>query len=358
MKDEELDLDESMAATMAEISEREAEDEPETEAPDVDSGDADEEVSEPIAAEDASEETVSEDESEDEVDSEESVEQKEEVTATGRNPPLSWRPSAKEKWNKLDPIIQDEILKREEDTSKGAQMLKEKASYGDRVQSAVSPYMAMIQSKGGTVEQFIQGMGNTYYRLTTGSPQERAATIQNLARSAGVDLSQIQPPSAQDQQLSPLYGEIQTLKQQLNQQNQQRAQQEDFAINQALTAFESETDENGLKHPYFSNVENEMIAIIPQIRQNNPSLSHIEVLNQAYDNSIWANPETRQLLQVQQDRKIEAERKRKAKEDAAKAQKANKVNLRKGGEHTPSQAKPTGTIDEEMAATMKKIQNR
>ena len=249
-------------------------------------------------------------------------------------------------------------MKREEDTSKGAQMLKEKASYGDRVQNAVSPYMAMIQSKGGTVEQFIQGMGNTYYGLTTGTVQERARVIQNLARSAGVDLSQIQPPSQQEQHLSPLYGEIQTLKQQLNQQNQQRQQQEDFAINQALTAFESETDENGLKHPYFSNVENEMIAIIPQIRQNNPSLSYIEVLNQAYDNSIWANPETRQLLQVQQDKKIDAERKRKAKEDAAKAQKANKVNLRKTGEHTPSQAKPTGTIDEEMAATMKKIQNR
>lgn len=356
---EDLNIDDTMEETLKEIRSRgETEDDNESETEAL-GDDSEESIVDEDAGTDESEGgTEADTDSERDAEAEVKGEAKESVQKVVKNPPLSWRPAAKEKFAKLDPLVQDEILKREEDMSKGAQMVKDKAAYGDRVSQAISPYMAMIQSRGGTVEQFIQGMGNTYYALTTGTAQERTRVIQNLARQAGVDLTQIQPPSPQEQQLSPLYQEIQQLKQQIQQQTRSSTQSEEFAIQQALTAFESETDENGLTHPYFSNVQSEMVAIIPQIRQMNPSLSHAEVLKQAYDNSIWANPETRQLLQVQQNRKADEERKRIAKERAAKAQKANKVNLSKKGEHDSKQAKTLGSIDDTIAETLKEIKTR
>jgi hypothetical protein len=353
---DELDLD--MEETLAEIRGREDDSEPEKE--DI----VEDEVEETDDSEedlgDSDTDDTSEEDSTEEDDSEAPDEETDSLAPTNNHAPASWRAASKDKWAKIDPDIREEILKREEDMNRGVQSLKEKSEYGSRLTNAASPYMAMIQSKGATLESFIVGQGNTMYGLQYGTPDQKVSILRNMAGMAGIDLANIQPPSEIERQLSPYMQKIQHLEQQINQQNQAATSQQDMSINQALTAFETEIDEKGgLTHPYFANVQNEMIAHIPLIRQNNPHFSHAEVLQQAYDNSIWANPDTRKQIQIQQDRMAEQERKRKAKEIAAKAKKANKVNLPKKGQQASSQAEDLdGSIDEIMTAKIKEINSR
>jgi hypothetical protein len=367
MSDTELDLDESMAETLSEINGRDDDThESEAEGDSAEEQDAgDEVVAEVEESGDDSDDDgeitgESEGDTGDNTDTEEdelSVEDEDTTDDLG-TPPTAYSAAAKDDWAKTPKSVREAAIKREEDSSKGVQMIKEKADFGTRLSDAASPYMAMIQSKGATLESFIVGQGNTMHGLQHGTQDQKIGILRGMAGLAGIDIANIQPPSEIERQLQPYMSEINTLKQQINQQNQQTTSQQDFAINQALNAFETETDENGLTHPYFHNVENEMVAIIPSIKQQNPHFSNAEVLQQAYDNSIWANPETRQQIQVQQDKKAETERKRKAKEAAAKAKRANKVNLPKKGQPASSQADTLGTLDDTMAETMRNIKNR
>jgi len=346
---EDIDLD--MAETLAEIRSREEAEEPAEEVVD----EVAEEVVEEVTAE-VTEEVVAEEEG---VEEPEEPKEPEKPVVAKSNAPASWRPAAKSKWESLDPEVQAEILKREEDTARGVTPLKEKATFGDRLSQAAAPYMPMIQAKGATLEQFITGQGNTMYGLQYGTQEQKVSILRGMAQMAGIDLARIPPPSEIERQLSPYMQKITTLEQQIAAQRNEVASAEEAKINQALTSFENELDASGnIKHPYFHNVETEMIAIIPIIRQNNPSFSYAEVLQQAYDNSIWTNPDTRKLIQVQQDKAAEAERKRKAKEIADKAKKANKVNLPKKGQQNSTQAEDLGSIDETIAATLKEIKSR
>lgn len=364
MSDEELDLDSAMSETMDAINERDDDDDTEqqTEAPTDDSPEASgdegavDDTEEP-SGEDSTEETVSEESTEsdsEEVESEEVVEE----SATG-NAPVAYSAAAKDDWAKTPKSVQDAAIKREIDSAKGVEMIKEKATFGESLSNAANPYMPMIQAKGSTLEQFIIGQGNTMHALEHGSNEQKMGVLRGMAQMAGVDLASIPPPSEIEKQLAPYTQQIQTLQNQINQQNQQTTSQQDNAINQAITVFEAAVGENGsLEHPYFRNVEEDMIILLPQIRQQNPHFSHAEVLKQAYDKSIWANPETRQQLQTQQGKKADEEHKRKAKAVADKARKANKVNLRKKGQPATSQADTLGDIDDIMAAQMKEINSR
>ena len=359
MSDEELDLDSAMSETMDAINERDDDDDTEqqTEAPTDDSPEASgdegavDDTEEP-SGEDSTESDSEEVESE-EVESEE-VEEKPSTTA-----PTAYSAAAKDDWAKTPKSVQDAAIKREIDSAKGVEMIKEKATFGESLSNAASPYMPMIQAKGSTLEQFIIGQGNTMHALEHGSNEQKMGVLRGMAQMAGVDLASIPPPSEIEKQLAPYTRQIQTLQNQINQQNQQTTSQQDNAINQAITVFEAAVGENGsLEHPYFRNVEEDMIILLPQIRQQNPHFSHAEVLKHAYDKSIWANPETRQQLQTQQGKKADEEHKRKAKAVADKARKANKVNLRKKGQPATSQADTLGDIDDIMAAQMKEINSR
>jgi hypothetical protein len=76
--------------------------------------------------------------------------------------------------------------------------------------------------------------------------------------------------------------------------------------------------------PDFDMVANEVAQLIPVVRQHDPSLSDRDVLDQAYQRAIWANPETRQR-QIERQQK---EQQNAAQEAAKRARSANGINVR------------------------------
>jgi hypothetical protein len=92
---------------------------------------------------------------------------------------------------------------------------------------------------------------------------------------------------------------------------------------------------------------------VPQIRASNPSLSHKEVLQTAYEQEIWAHPEIRPILLKEQQEAAEARSRTENQERVNLARKASSVNVPRRGS-TLAPAKP-GTMEDTIRETARAL---
>lgn len=232
-------------------------------------------------------------------------------------PPNTWTPAAKAKFTTLDPDLQQEIIKREQDMARAITLHDQDRSFGKTVKDVVTPYLPMINAEGATPETAIQSLLNTAYRLRTSSPQEKGVLLANLARQYGADLSAF----SGDQEQAPIDPTVQALQQKLQQLEgfitQQHTQQQTVAeqtLLRDINAFQADP-----AHPHFETVGQDMAALIKAGLAAN--------LQEAYDKAIYMRPEVRQ--QVISATQTETQRKQieEAKQKAAKAKQLASVNL-------------------------------
>lgn len=253
-----------------------------------------------------------------------------------KHPPTTWRAEAKSKWADVPNWLKEEVHKREKDSLNGVTSLKEKAQYADRLSQTIQPYQPLLSSMGVTPENAVRDALNLAHSLKTGSPREKAQLLRNIAQQYEVDLSQVTTePSEIEKALTPYQQELNRLRQQIFQQQTSQKQQQYTAAEQEVRNFAAATDEKGsLRHPYFENVRQDMQFLIEADRAT--------TLEEAYEKACWANPEIRPLLQDQQIKKAEEQRR------VAKAQKANQNKV----EPTQSEdlkTAPKGSIDETLS---------
>jgi hypothetical protein len=183
------------------------------------------------------------------------------ANADDNRPPSTWRPAAKDKWDKLDPVIKTEIKKREHDMMAGAAALKTKAQSFDAINGILQPYEPLMRSKGVHAGQVLTSMLNTYYKLESSSPEEKKQLILGLSQHYGIDLggNTAQNNNQSDTANNPLHAKVVNLEQQLNNQNLEKQQTARQTALAEVEQFAADVDETGaLKHPYFENVRTEM----------------------------------------------------------------------------------------------------
>lgn len=268
--------------------------------------------------------------------------------------PKTWRPEAAAKWATVDPTVQAEILKREEDVFRGISQYKQAADYGANVQRAISPYLPAMQQHGIEPIAHIQTLMNAHQTLALGTQEAKEAMFLELARDYGVDLGRLDPVNRpyEDPQVASLQQTVRRLESQLNGITTQSAQTKQSELSKQVQEFA----DNVTEHPHFNDVFEDMAVLL----QGAPSLS----LKDAYDKAVWANPATRakELLRIDTDRKAQAERDAEAARAAAAAKtaaarKATGANVRtvpKSG----SASAPVGSIEDTLAETLKKIEAR
>lgn len=152
-----------------------------------------------------------------------------------------------------------------------------------------------------------------------------------LAQQRGVDMSKLAADPAAEEYVDPtyakLYREVETLRATV-QQSQEAARrasesQQNATVGslaQKIEAFSSQTDAAGKPlHPYFHDVFDHVMSLVPSLRQRTPAADPLAVLQEAYDMAVWADPRTRARLQAAQQAAHEEQRRRQAAEDAAKA---------------------------------------
>lgn len=293
---------------------------------------------------------------------EESSEEKElpEIDPKLARAPTTWRNDAKAKWNTIAPEIREEILKREEDIGRGISTYKADADFGKSVQQSLTPYMAMINASGATPNQAVTSMLDTYYKLQSGTPQDKANLLLQAAQQYGADMSvltaEIDPAqNTMQQQLYPLTQKIQSLEQQISQQNNQAQQLGSSQATSSIEAFRNATDEAGQSlYPHFEGLREHMADLIDRAE----SIGQTKSLEEAYEDAEWASPDLRALKLTKQSTTSEEQRQKATAEKALKAKKAAGINLQQKGGYDPKPSTPTGTIVDTMAETMAEMRAR
>lgn len=290
------------------------------------------------------------------------------ATPVTRKAPASWKKEAAEKYPALDPLLQEEIDRREGDFHKfyaavkpfipaGAQgefkdqieavgremgTLKHRAQVAEEFERSVAPYMATINSFGVSPVVAAAELFKADHQLRYGTPIQKLQMFQKIANDYGIDLRPLMQASQEGQplQVDPnieyLQQQVQGLHATLQAQQRERQQQEQNSVTTEIQQFAADP-----KYEHFETVRHDMAALLQAGRAKN--------MVEAYETAVWANPTTRQIMIAKQQEEINAENQRKADE----AKRAAQVNIPKRGNVTP--AAPVGSMEDTIRATAKRL---
>lgn len=277
--------------------------------------------------------------------------------------PSSWKPLIRAEFEKLSPQIKAEIHRREQDFQNGQSQLMPDAQMGKQFREVIQPYEMMIKAEGGTPAGAIADLMRTAALFRVGSHEQKLQAVAGIARQFNVDLRALfqQPGTQQQTQQAQQTQQPQfrdpRVDQMLAAQNAERQrlhQQEQAQKESSVNRWMNETGADGNpKRAYLSDVINEMSAMLPQIKQADPTLSDAQALDAAYDRAIWAHPEIRTLLAQKQQSELDAKRKADNQSRVNGARRAASVNVTRRAS-TPSAGKP-GSMEDTIAQTAREL---
>jgi hypothetical protein len=261
--------------------------------------------------------------------------------------PSGWKPDVLAKWDTIEPDVQDEFLRREEDFHKGTEQYKQHAEIGKRMENAYRPYEANFRGLGVEADVAVAELFKTDHQLRHGNAAQKAAMVANLIQAYGVDpnsvFSQFQAPQQSEiPEVNRLYQELNALKAQQQQREQRDAESQKLQAQREVETLNSEVSKFSQGKEHFAAVEQEMLALLPTIKAANPASSPAELLQMTYDRAIYANPQVRALVLAKQQEDAKASLAKTVKS----AKEAASVNLSQKGKMAV--AAPKRTIEEQI----------
>jgi len=278
--------------------------------------------------------------------------------------PSSWKPAAKAAWAALPPEIRAEVHRREADfhntTLKGP--LKENADFGQSIKQVMEPYRAMIEAEGGTPDRAVADLLRTAALFRTGSPQAKLQGLLQLDRQFNVGLQQYiqqqtqpegqSPQQFADPRVDQMMQSLQAIERERQAEQQRQSQIQERATTDAVNNFITAKDDKGAPlYPFVDNVIDEMNLLVAEHRRRNPAADHGQILKEAYEQAVWANPETRSVLIAQQQAKASQHEANLRKVEQAK--RASAGNVPKRGS-LPASAPPL-SMDDTIRETAKAL---
>ena len=215
-------------------------------------------------------------------------------------PPASWSAPAKAAFASLPPIVQQEIAKREADVNRGFEDRAAQLKRFEPLEQILGPRRDALAVRGVSDVDFVK----TLFAASDWIDRDPVSALRELMRQKGVTLQHLgAPPQAGQQpqaaQLPPALGalaqQVHHLQSQLSQRDQAERAQRLQSVQSEIQVFAADP-----ANTYFHNVREDMIALLSSGRAAD--------LKDAYDKAVWANPETRALLQAEHARKAEADR--------------------------------------------------
>lgn len=265
------------------------------------------------------------------------------------SPPERWSAADKESFKGLPRQAQDLVLKREADVerylSQESQKIAETKRLYEPLERTIGPRREAWALQGFTPDAALDHL----FALSDFATRDKPGFIRWFAQQHGVDIGTLATGAdAPDPKLTALEQRVQRFEQTESQRQQQAVDQERQTVKSAVEQFAADTK----AHPYFKDVEGDIAAILPSIRQQNPGASHKELLEIAYQKAIRVNDGVWQ--------KMVAEEKRKTDLEAAEA--AKKAKLAASGNVKTSGSLPDGrrnlTMDQTMSEAFDRIAAR
>ena len=250
-------------------------------------------------------------------------------------PPSSWKKEAQTKFAALDPDIQAEVMRRENDMHKGIEGYKQSAERASVYDRTFAPYAETMRQIGTTPEQAISGLMQTDHNLRYGSPAQKVAIVHDIIKQYGIKPEWF---DQQETQINPEVGHLQT---RLQAMEAQQAQWQQEVQQREVGTLNSDIQSFAKNNEHFEAVRDRMADLIQG--------GAAKTLQEAYDTAVWSDPNVRSSLLAKQ----QADERAKATAKANEAKKASSVNIRTRGT-IPAQA-PLGTIEETIRARAKEL---
>ena len=188
------------------------------------------------------------------------------------NPPDAWSVAGKGIWQDLPTIAKQEVIRREAESLRGVNMMRERAEFGDSMNEVINPYLATIQAEGSTPQQTVQGLMNTAYMLRNGQGFQKAQLAVEMAQKYGFMnelVASITQGGQNNQPMQP-YNDprIEELERKFTAQTEATEKAGTDEAVGLIQTFATETTEDGtLAHPYFENVRELMRTLIESGQQ-------------------------------------------------------------------------------------------
>jgi hypothetical protein len=254
-------------------------------------------------------------------------------------PPASWSATAKSRFATLDPVIQQEVLKREKDIETGKAQWDQKGERLNRLDAVLAPRRDRLRLMGWDDARAIEALFAAQDLLE----RDPMTGLGYLARQYGVDLSRLAPGGPEQAAQPPMHPAVQRLAQQVTALEGALAAQQSAARQGEAAKYDAEVaafraDPSNL---YLDDVADDMSALLRSGRAS--------TLKDAYDKAVWANPETRTLLinEREDQRRAEAEQARRTKANAARYASGSITGSPQPGS-SPANAGPAPTLRDEL----------
>ena len=253
-------------------------------------------------------------------------------------PPNTWKKETAAQFAALPEPIKQEIHRREEDFHKGIAQYKDAAAFGHSMFEDISPHFDVMRQLGGTPKEVVRDVLGAWRTLATGSPEQKRSTLLQLAQGYGISLDELADPRYRGEQpapeLAPVLQRLGQLEQTITESQRAREEAEHAERVSAAQKFLSDP-----KHEYMDTVFEDVVALVRAGRDP----------EKAYEQAIWAHPDTRAKLMAKQD----AERRQREAAEAAAARKAAAVNVQRRG--SPPAASKPGTMEDTIRETYRQL---
>lgn len=260
-------------------------------------------------------------ESDDDTGDEESPAEEEEVVAEEEiKAPASWKPAVREHWKGLPKDVKEEVLRREQEISRGLQQASGHRKVAEEYVATVRPYESMIRAAGASPSQAIDAMFQSAHKLTFGNPSQKAQVVKDIIQNYSVDietldnvLADIEVPDDVnagllrhlDERLAPVTNFMKSMQTQ----EQTEAQRIQEQVDNELTKFASD-----LKNEFYEDVREDMADIMELGAKRGRNVT----LQEAYNQACQLNPDIKKVV----DHRSERLRSQPSGEELAKKKKA------------------------------------
>jgi hypothetical protein len=230
--------------------------------------------------------------------------------------PQGMSPQEAEVFAKLPAELQTSVARTMESLNEKAARF---AGY-EQMEQLISPRRQAWAMNGMTEAQAV----NQLLALSDFATTKPAEFIQYFAQNNGVDLEALvydQDPT--DPKYAQLEQQVQTLTSQLSGMTAQQQQAAHQSTIDEIVSFASEAGTDGKPlRPYFEELGTSVLPFIQTVREQNPNMSRVQVLQEAYDRACWGMPSVRAKMQ---EASAQADRARQIREQQDVASRARRA---------------------------------
>ena len=237
--------------------------------------------------------------------------------------------------------ISDRVKSQEADYTRKTMEVAEQRKMYDKLEQAIAPRRQQFAMSGMDDSTAIGQL----FALSDYAESDPVGFSRYLLNQRGIPISALTEPGVEnhvDPQMLAMQNRLQGFENHFSQQQAQQEQQEGAVVSGVIDGFSNE-------HPFYSELESEMIPIVSALRESKPGLTSEQYLATAYKMAVAANDEVAAKINVDVKAKSEAERISKAKKQSSAAKRAGGTRVSSTGV-LPAGAAKAKSVDDFIGA--------